>query len=71
MSFFPTIFVSLPFSLRMESTSYVSPVRLVFFHLVATGWIFHISACKNSIDQHFNQATLLANDRWSSGSKYL
>ena len=35
----------------MESTSYVFPFRMVFFDLVTTGWIFHISLCENSINQ--------------------
>ena len=58
MSFavFPGIFVPLlPFSLCMESTSYVSPFLVVFFYLVVTGWIFDISLlCENSINQCTN-----------------
>ena len=43
MTFFPSIFVSLPFSLLcIESTSYVFPFRMVFFYLVTTDWIFDI-----------------------------
>ena len=26
--------------------------RMVFFYLVTTGWIFHISLCENSINQN-------------------
>ena len=45
------------FSLRMESTSYVSSFRMVFFYLVITGWIFDISlSCENSINQSINQS---------------
>ena len=29
----------------MESTSYAFPFRIVFFYLVATGWILASSAC--------------------------
>ena len=36
----------------MESTSYVYLFRRVFFYLVTTGWIFYISLCENSINQH-------------------
>ena len=35
----------------MESTSYVSPFKMLFFYLVTTGWIFDISLCENSINQ--------------------
>ena len=38
------LFVPLPFSLCMESTSYVFSFRVVFFYLVTTGWMFYISA---------------------------
>ena len=41
--YFPSIFVPFPFSLCMESTSYVFPFRMVFFYLVTTGWIFDIT----------------------------
>ena len=41
--FFRVFFVPLPFSLRIESTSYVLSFRMVFFYLVTTGWIFDIS----------------------------
>ena len=42
--------VPLPFSLCMESTSYIFSFRMVFFYLVTTGWIFDIiSICENSI----------------------
>ena len=52
MSLFPSIFfVPLPFSLCMESTSYVLPFRMVFVYLATTGWIFDISLCENSINQ--------------------
>ena len=34
----------------MESTSYVLSFRVVFFYLVATGWIFDISLRDNSIN---------------------
>ena len=40
----------------MESTAYVISFRIVFFYLVATGWIFDISLlCENSINQSFNR----------------
>ena len=43
MSLFPSIFVPFPFSLCIESTSYVLSFRImVFFYLVSTGWIFDI-----------------------------
>ena len=35
----------------MESTSYVLSLRMVFFYLVTTGWIFYVNLCKNSINQ--------------------
>ena len=41
--FFRVFFVPFPLSLCMESTSYVLSFRMVFFYLVATGWIFDIS----------------------------
>ena len=34
----------------MESTSYVLSFRMVFFYLVATGWILYISLYENSIN---------------------
>ena len=37
---FRVFFVPLPFSLCMESTSYVLSFMMVFFYLVTTGWIF-------------------------------
>ena len=43
MSLFSSIFVQLPFSLCMESTSYVFLLRMMFFYFV-TGWIFETSA---------------------------
>ena len=44
MSLFPSIFVPLPFSPCMESTSYDFPFRMmVFFYLVTTGGMFDIS----------------------------
>ena len=48
--FFQFCFVPLPFSLCMESTSYVFSFQMVFFYLVTTGWIFGISLCENSIN---------------------
>ena len=45
-----------PLSLCMESTSYVISFRMVFFYLVATGWIFDISLGENSTDQSTNQS---------------
>ena len=51
MSLLPSVFVPLPFSLCMESTTYVFPLRMLFFYLVATGWIFYISLCDKSINQ--------------------
>ena len=48
-------FLPLPFSLCLESTSYVLSFKmLVFFYLVTTGWIFDISSCENSINQSIN-----------------
>ena len=41
-------FVPSPFSLCMESTSYVFSFLVVFFYPVTTGWIFDISLCENS-----------------------
>ena len=35
----------------MESTTHVFPLRIVFFYLVTTGWIFDMSLCENSINQ--------------------
>ena len=62
---YPTLLFSLINS--MESTSYVFPFRMVFFYLVTTGWIFHISIiiCGNSFNQSIiiiirsNRGTLL------------
>ena len=46
-------FVPLPFSLRMESTSYVFPFRMmVFFYLVTRGWMFDISLYENPINKN-------------------
>ena len=56
MSLFPSIVVPLPFSLRMESTSYVFLIRMVFFYSVTTGWIFYIILCENSINQSINES---------------
>ena len=50
-------FVPLPFSLCMESISYVFSFRVVFFFFVTTGRIFYISLCDNSIK--LNKKTLL------------
>ena len=48
--YFRTITVS--FYLCTESTSYVFSFRMMFFYLVATGWIFDISLfCDISINQ--------------------
>ena len=47
--------VPLPFSLCMESASYVLSFRMMFFYSVTTDWIFYISLCDNSIDQSNNQ----------------
>ena len=47
--FFRVFFVPLPFSLCMESASYVLSFRMVFFYFVTTGWIFDISLCDNCI----------------------
>ena len=52
--FFPSIFVQLPFSLCVESTSYVFPFRIMFFYLETAGWIFDISLCENSFNQSIN-----------------
>ena len=53
VSLFPCIFVPLPFSPCMESTSYryVFSFRMMFFYLVTTGWIFDMRLCENSIKQ--------------------
>ena len=49
---FRVFFVPLPFSLCMESTSYVLSSRLVFSYLVTRGWNFDISLiCENLINQ--------------------
>ena len=63
MSPFPSIFVSLAFSLFMESTScqYVFPFRIVFFYLMTTGWIFDTSLYDNSIDQLKKSSTAINN----------
>ena len=45
------LYHSLPFSLCMESTSYVFSFRMVFSYLVTTGWILDIRLCENSINQ--------------------
>ena len=52
MSLFRSIFVPLPFSLCMESTSYVFSFRVVFIYLVTTGWIFNLSLCENLIKKN-------------------
>ena len=50
ISFSKLFFVPLPFSLCMKSTSYVLSIRMMFFYLVTTGWIFDFSLlCENSI----------------------
>ena len=54
VAFFLYCLVPLPFALCMESTSYVFPVRMAFFYLATTGWIFDISLCENSINQSIN-----------------
>ena len=65
MSLFQSICVSLPFSLCMESTSYVFPFRVVFFYLVTTGWIFFINSSENSIDQSLeNQGWTTCGIQW-------
>ena len=54
MSLFPEyFFISLLFSLCMESTlyKYVFSFWMVFSYLVTAGWIFDISSWENSIDQ--------------------
>ena len=43
MSLFPSITVQFPFSLCMESTSYVFSFRMVFSYLTTTGWVFYRS----------------------------
>ena len=57
MSFFPNILVPVPFSLCMESTSYISPFRIVFFYFVTTGWIFNIISAYVSIIQSIKNQT--------------
>ena len=54
MLFFSEFSVPLPFSLCMESTSYVLSFRMVYFYLVNTDWSFDISLCENSINQSIN-----------------
>ena len=50
MSLYPSIFfVPFPLSLCMERTSYVLSFLMVFFYLVATGWILYFSLCENQI----------------------
>ena len=56
--FFRVFFVPLPFSLCMDSSSYVLSFRMVFFYLVTTDWIFDISLCGNSISQSVNQSII-------------
>ena len=58
--FFRVFLYNYRFSLCMESTSYVFPLRMVFFYLVTTGWIFlHQSAYVRiqSINQSINQCS--------------
>ena len=56
MSLFPRNFVYHYCCFRcMESTSYVSPFRIVFFYFVATaGYIFYIRLCDKSTNQSIN-----------------
>ena len=54
MSFFPSIFVPLPFYFCIESISYIFLFRMVFFYLVTTGWLFDLNLCENSINQSIN-----------------
>ena len=47
----------LPFSLRMESTTYILSSRMVFFYLVTTGWIsINKKNHSKSMDQPVNVA---------------
>ena len=70
--FFRLFFVPLPFSLCMESTSYVcSSSCMVFLYLVITGSIFYISLSENSIIQpkhlfHLTTAHHLAFSRFTA-----
>ena len=49
VAFFEFLFVPFPLYVCMKSTSYVSSFQVVFFYLVATGWMLDISFCGNSI----------------------
>ena len=62
MSYFPSIFVPLPFSLCLGSTAYVFPFRVMFFYLVTRGWIIDITLGENLTNQSNNQST------WNSTS---
>ena len=54
------LFVLLPFSLCIESTSYVLSFRMVFFYLVTTALIVGISLlCENSTNQSINLSCVL------------
>ena len=65
MSLFPSIFVPLPLSLCMESTSYVLSFRMVFFYLVTTVWMFDISSllCESPINS-INQSIPVSRTCW-------
>ena len=49
------LFVPFPLSLCMERTSYVLSFRMVFFHIVTTGWIFDISLIIREFNPTKNQ----------------
>ena len=60
MSLFSEYFVPLPFvSSLYREYAYAFSFRVVFFHLVTTGWIFYISQCKNSINQSISQSNAI------------
>ena len=51
VAFSRVLFVPLPFSLCIKTTSYIFSFGMVFFYLVTTGWIFDISLCESSINR--------------------
>ena len=61
--FLRVFFVLLPFSLCMESMSYVFFFRMVVFYLVTTGWTFYISLYENSINQSIGRSIKLRTER--------
>ena len=64
MSFFPSIFVPLPFCLWMESRRTFFPSGCVLYD-VTTSWFFYISLCRNSINQSINHLITFLGGRQS------